>query len=82
MADVNKEKAAARKLVEDAEAAKRAEAEEQEKEEAAKGVRVAILDQNGKFVIKENKLNSVKEEVVEDSTDAEEPVDENTSDEE
>ena len=50
----NDEKAAARKVVEDAEAQKRAEKEAAEADEAKKlnGVRIAMLDNNGQYVIK------------------------------
>lgn len=50
------ERFAARKVVEDEEARKRAEKEAEEAKAAEKlnGVRVAILDKDGKFVVKEN----------------------------
>jgi len=68
----NKLEADARKKIEDAEAKKRAEEEAKEaakkkKENAVPGVRVAVLDKDGRFVIQESKLDSSKEELQEET---------------
>jgi len=79
----NAKEDAKRKEVEDLEAAKRAEEEKKEAEKAAAeaknkllpGVRVAVLDKNGNFVIQENKLESNK--VKEDKVTEEDKKDDN-----
>ena len=69
----NAVKSAQRKVVEDAEAKIRAEKEAEEKrkaEELAPGVRVAVLDQNGKFRVEGGK--TIKEEAPEEIPQTEE----------
>lgn len=72
------ERFAARKVIEDEEARKRAEKEAEEAKAAEKlnGVRVAILDKDGKFVVKENE-DSAEDNQVENPEESSEDNSEN-----
>ncbi|MCQ2551764.1 MAG: ATP-dependent zinc metalloprotease FtsH [Clostridia bacterium] len=74
------ERFAARKVIEDEEAKKRAEKEAEEAKAAEKeklnGVRVAILDKDGKFVVKENE-DSAEDNQAENSEESSEDNSEN-----